>query len=388
MFLQKLNISRFILTGLLSALMLFSVATQAKAPSCGGLFGGQSRYKNFDKNLFDSAIEEFRRIENPHEIKISSPEKLLAFLEYYSSYSNRSMLGLNDFLENASWWQMKKLLWQTRKLNGENIITEKQLDKIVANVFKLTQFRSAPWSLLKNPKQGIQLLTAMPNQLIKNRFDQVLAKNGLATALVQMFCFHPSSAALPKSASLMKFSVFTLLTAIGVSGTAGLHPIKGLDPYMPEMDLLKDKMLVENLVGLANEKGYDLALEQLQLEFNSPAKRQSFFEIFRSIYNLSGRVLLATFLTVHGFNLGMDHFQTLEIRKNAIADVNALVPIAPFIKSHPDIPDPDRLGMALFNQYFLIRKSQNPKLDKFSPEMLEMRGQVDREVSRILGHPP
>ncbi len=329
---QSHNFLRLILTGLLGVFLLFSLPIQAQAPSCQASFEVYSKNKNFDKNLFDSAIEEFRQIQNPHQIEISSPEKLLAFLEYYSSYSGRSMLGLNEFLENASWWQMKRLLWYTRKLKSENIVTEKQLDKIIGSVFKLAQVREGPWGLLKNPKQGVDLLISMPDQLIKNRFDQILAKKGLATALVQMFRFQPSDRMMFMSSNLMKFSVFTLFTAVGVTGTAGLHPIHGLDPYMPEMDILKDKMLVEKVVSLADEKGYDLALKQLQLEFHSLAKRQRFYEVFKSLYNLSGKIVIATFLSVHGFNIAIDHYQTLEIRQSAIADVNRLVPIEGFIK--------------------------------------------------------
>ncbi len=376
------SISRLILVGFLSSSLAFSTPVQAAAPRCEDLFVEQTQSKAFNPELFDQALREFRSASSTSEIEIGSPEKMMAFLEHYSSYKGQSTLGLEAFIKEASWLQMKKLAWYTRRLRGQNILTEKHLDKMVASVYRLIHLQGAPWGSIKNPRAAITRLSNLPDQLVKDRFDQLLAQNGLATALMQMFRFQPG--AVVRSGNLTKFMVFTLMTAVGVTGTAGLHPIKGLDPYMFDIDILKDKMTIVKAVGLAHDLGYEQALQKFQTELVPMARSQRSFEVFKHLYNLSGKILISAYFSIHALAMVADHYVTIENSRTEIAEVNRVVPMADFIKRNSDIKDSDMLAQALWDQYLQIRRAQSPGLDTSSREILSQHDRVFEEVERLL----
>ena len=353
--------------GFIFALLVgFSVSignvAEASAPNCQSLF------------------EESAKTES------SSSGQLLNFLENVSSYDGRSTLGLQKYLQSASWWQTKRLLWKIRKLKGSDILTTGQIDKMISDVFRITQLQRPTLKLRKNPAAEALRIKSMPDQLIKDQFDQALAKEGLLKALSKVSRLRPSRFELQEHRSLTRAGLFTLLTAIGVTGKMGLHPFGMIDPYMPDVDVLRDKMLIEDLVALADEKGYDQALEQLQMQFLNVAQKQRFYHVFKSVYHWSGKVFAAAFIVGHAYSLYQDHEQTIEHRLAVAAAVSKIVPPEEIENLRKKITDPHRLGAAVFDEYFAVLHAQNASIDKHSDEMLEVRGEIIQNMTEQLAN--
>lgn len=352
----------------------------AETSRCEGLF--KAKAPSFDLDLFQKSLQEFKG-QQAADIEVTTPEQLLAFIEIYSSFRGISTLRISEFLEKASWLQTKMLLWHTRKLKGQGTLNEKQLDKIVAHITNFTQKKGVEWGRLKKPQESVKGLFTLSDRLIKNNFDQVLARSGLAAALTQSLRFAPGKPLREAERNFMKFLTFTFLNIVGVTGSMGLHPLAGLDPYMPEMNVLRDKMAIENLVERANQVGYEQALSEFQVKYANFGQRQSFYEVFKSVYNFVGRILVVSFFVGAGHNLYTAHEHTVHSRQAVVASVSENIRVQDLIRAHSDITNPDLLGMLVFEEYFKVAKSKNPSLNEMSPEIQNIRAQIIEQIEEI-----
>ena len=341
-------------------------------------------------DLFNKAREEIkaRGGVTPADVTeaMGNPDRLLAVVETLSEQQGIQGLRFSEILERLEPGEMKSLSKVLFKATKEGEITEYDMEKLWAAVYKIAHKPKGFWKLAWETKSIRGAFDKLNEQAIRERIELALINEGLQKGFNTVIADPTARTKFMTTlkeyrgwidvtfASALWSSSFVL--GVDPGATALAHILSYLPPYLPSFkQFIEGKLLPAEMDALRGQ-GLTPATQHIAERLKLRLSKSRQYSYLRKTYITVFATLFATTMYFDFVRIAESEFKTQQQ-----AAYNQAQSVMQVYLDRAKLT-PEQQGIADFESFVRFAESQGYKVDLNSPEMqAEKRKRIERFVA-------
>ncbi|MEQ1875641.1 MAG: hypothetical protein ABL958_03280 [Bdellovibrionia bacterium] len=310
---------------------------------------------------------------------MSSPEQLLAVLEFTSRQQAYEGLKFSELIESLSAKERDALKATLSAKTKSGELTEMKMMKLLTTVYRITHKPRGFWKTAWNTKNLSEAFDRVGEQTLVQRIELELVKRGLGetfkTVIVDPTHYEKFKSAMSArrywiepalTLALWTAGLFSghATTAPVIAGAAAIRSVvKLMPPFLPSFERFTSVHLTPQILDKILENGLEEGMKELMPVLRVDVRKELAWKYVRSKYALIFTVLLSVSI------LDRQVGQVLHDRQvEAQNRMDATMALAEDLNTM-DKMTAEELGTRDFERFIAFAKANGTNLDPNSPEM-------------------